>query len=166
MREYEIRPYKQVDAGNSRQATNAFILPSRVHDGLAPGEAWTFALCETQGAICEVRGILVRCPVAIRVSVPACHTGPVLCKVKGVPSETQNLESHAALSCYTFISIATSGILSVATAGAVFGQAAARGRIATDISSIVGTRDARAIETIILNARNPGSGIRSNARPA
>jgi membrane protein len=47
----------------------------------------------------------------------------------------------------------------VAIAGAVFGQAAARGQIATDISSIVGTRAARAIETIILNAHNPGSGI-------
>ena len=64
----------------------------------------------------------------------------------------------AALSCYTLISIAPLGILSVAIAGAVFGQAAARGQIATDISSMVGTRAARAIETIILNAHAPGTG--------
>ncbi len=64
----------------------------------------------------------------------------------------------AAISCYTLISIAPLGILAVAIAGAVFGQAAARGQIVTDISSMVGARAARAIETIILNAHNPGSG--------
>lgn len=67
----------------------------------------------------------------------------------------------AALSCYTLISIAPLGILSVAVAGAVFGQSAARGQIATDMSSLVGIKAARAIGTIILNARGPGSGITS-----
>ena len=67
----------------------------------------------------------------------------------------------AAVSCYTLISIAPLGILSVAIAGAVFGQAAARGQIASDMGSLVGTKAARAIETIILNARAPGSGISS-----
>ena len=69
----------------------------------------------------------------------------------------------AAVSCYTLISIAPLGILSVAIAGAVFGQATARGQIAADISSLVGIKAARAIETIILNSRGPGSGIWSTA---
>jgi membrane protein len=67
----------------------------------------------------------------------------------------------AAVSCYTLISIAPLGILSVAIAGAVFGQAAARGKIASDMGSLVGTKAARAIETIILNAHAPGVGISS-----
>jgi len=65
----------------------------------------------------------------------------------------------AAVSCYTLMSIAPLGILSVAIAGVVFGQAAARGQIATDISSMVGAGAARAIEAIILNAHDPGTGI-------
>ncbi len=65
----------------------------------------------------------------------------------------------AALSCYALISIAPLGILSVAIAGTVFGQAAARGQVAADMSSLVGVKAARAIETIILNSRGPGSGI-------
>lgn len=65
----------------------------------------------------------------------------------------------AALSCYTILSIAPLGILSVAMAATVFGQAAARGQIAAKIGSVVGPEAARAIETLILNARAPGSGL-------
>jgi membrane protein len=65
----------------------------------------------------------------------------------------------AALSCYAILATAPLGILSVAIAGAVFGEAAVRGQIATEIGSIVGAETARAIETIIRNARSPGAGV-------
>ncbi len=63
----------------------------------------------------------------------------------------------AALSCYALLSIAPLGIMSVAVAGLVFGQEAARGHIAAEIGSIVGSEAARAIELIVANsARNSG----------
>jgi membrane protein len=69
----------------------------------------------------------------------------------------------AALSCYTLLSIAPLGILSVALAGAVFGQQAARGQIAAAIGPAMGTEVGRAIETIIVNARVAHSGLSSTA---
>jgi membrane protein len=68
----------------------------------------------------------------------------------------------AALSCYTLLSIAPLGILTVALLGAVFGQEAARGRVASEMSSIVGKEAARAIETIIANAHAPGTSVWSS----
>lgn len=65
----------------------------------------------------------------------------------------------AALSCYTILSVAPLAILSVALASSVFGQTAARGQIATRIGAAVGPEAARAIESLILNARAPGSGL-------
>jgi len=67
----------------------------------------------------------------------------------------------AALSCYSLMSIVPLGILSVGVAGAVFGDAATRGQIARDASSLVGMKAAEAIETAILSARHPHSGISS-----
>jgi membrane protein len=49
--------------------------------------------------------------------------------------------------------------LSVAIAGAFFDRAAARGQIASEMVSVVGPEAARAIETIVLNARSPGEGF-------
>lgn len=65
----------------------------------------------------------------------------------------------AALSCYAILSVAPLGILSVAIAGAIFGQAAARGQIATELGSVVGPEAARAIETIIRDAHAPSAGV-------
>jgi membrane protein len=67
----------------------------------------------------------------------------------------------ASLTCYTLLAIAPLGILAVAIAGLAFGPAAAHGQIATEMGSMVGTKAARAIETIILNAQTPRSGISS-----
>jgi len=67
----------------------------------------------------------------------------------------------AALSCYTLISIAPLVILSVAFAGAIFGEAATRGQVARDASSLVGMKAAQAIENAILSANLPHSGISS-----
>ena len=67
----------------------------------------------------------------------------------------------AALSCYTLISIAPLVILSVAFAGAIFGEAATRGQVARDASSLVGMKAAQAIENAILSPNPPHSGISS-----
>ncbi|HEY5955989.1 MAG TPA: YihY/virulence factor BrkB family protein [Polyangiaceae bacterium] len=67
----------------------------------------------------------------------------------------------AALSCYTLLSIAPLGILTVALLGSVFGQEAARGRVADEMSGIVGTEAARAIETIIAHAYAPSTNAMS-----
>ena len=67
----------------------------------------------------------------------------------------------AALAYYTLLSIAPLIVLSVAVAGVAFGEQAARGEIAREISSIVGEQAARAIEGIISNAEAPAAGIAS-----
>jgi len=69
----------------------------------------------------------------------------------------------AALAYYTLLSIAPLIILAVAVAGLAFGEAAAREHIAAELSSVVGTGAASAIESIVQNARAPGTGIVSLA---
>lgn len=65
----------------------------------------------------------------------------------------------ASLACYTLLSIAPLVVLSVAVAGLVFGDKAARGEIAGQIGSVVGPSAAQAIQSLVLNAREPRSGL-------
>jgi membrane protein len=67
----------------------------------------------------------------------------------------------AALAFYTLLSLAPLLVLSVATAGMIFGQEAARGQIASEIGRVVGSEAAEAIQTILANAKDPGTGILS-----
>lgn len=69
----------------------------------------------------------------------------------------------AALSCYALLSIAPLGIVSVAVVGLAFGQDAARGHVAAEIGSVVGTEAARAIEIAVANSGKDGTGIWSAA---
>jgi len=65
----------------------------------------------------------------------------------------------ASLAYYTLLSIAPLIILAVAVTGLAFGEEAARQHIAGEISGVVGSGAAEAIETIAKNARAPGSGV-------
>ncbi|HKO51686.1 MAG TPA: YihY/virulence factor BrkB family protein [Polyangiaceae bacterium] len=69
----------------------------------------------------------------------------------------------AALAYYTLLSIAPLIILAVAVTGLAFGQDAAREHIADELSSVVGSGAATAIESIAKNAHTPGSGAVSIA---
>jgi membrane protein len=65
----------------------------------------------------------------------------------------------AALACYTLLSIAPMIVLAVSIGGMLFGKEAARGQIASEIGSIVGTEAANVIQSIAANAKDPGAGI-------
>lgn len=76
-------------------------------------------------------------------------------------SEDNASRLAASLACYTLLSIAPLLVVSVAVAGLVFGQDAARGEIARELGSIVGTEAAKAIEAIIAHAKRPEAGVQS-----
>ena len=59
----------------------------------------------------------------------------------------------ASLACYTLLSIAPLIVLSIALAGWVFGEQAARGEISAQIGHVVGPSAANAIQAIVVNAR-------------
>jgi membrane protein len=65
----------------------------------------------------------------------------------------------AALAYYAIFSIGPLLIIAIAIAGAIFGDAAARGQITSTISSSMGEAGAKTIEDIIKNAHQPGAGI-------
>jgi membrane protein len=65
----------------------------------------------------------------------------------------------AALACYTLLSMAPLVVLCVAVAGLFFGREAAQGQIAHELGTVVGQSGAKAIESIVANAKNPGSGV-------
>jgi membrane protein len=65
----------------------------------------------------------------------------------------------ASLACYTMLSIAPLVVLCVAIAGMFFGREAAQGQIAGELGSVVGAQGAEAIQSIIANAKSPGSGV-------
>jgi membrane protein len=64
----------------------------------------------------------------------------------------------AALAFYTVFSLAPILLLSIAIAGAVFGEQAARGEIFEQIRDLIGPSGATAVESIIHNASTSGSG--------
>jgi membrane protein len=65
----------------------------------------------------------------------------------------------AALAYYTVFSLAPLLIIVIAVAGLVFGEAAAQGQIVEQIEGVVGPDGARALQTMLANARQPASGL-------
>ena len=65
----------------------------------------------------------------------------------------------AALSFYMIFSLTPLLILSIAIAGFVFGDHAAHGQIVEGIEQVIGREGATLVQTAILNASKPGSGI-------
>lgn len=68
----------------------------------------------------------------------------------------------ASMALYTLLSIAPLLILSIAIAGMVFGEEAARGQIGREIGTIVGPQAGAAIEALVANARAPEAGLISS----
>ena len=67
----------------------------------------------------------------------------------------------AALAFYTVFSLAPILLLSIAIAGFFFGESAARGEIFEQIHDLIGTSGASAVESVIHNASQSGSGTLS-----
>jgi len=65
----------------------------------------------------------------------------------------------AALAYYTVFSLAPLLMIVIAVAGLVFGQEAAQGQIMGQIQGLVGEESAKAIQTMIEEARKPATGI-------
>ena len=65
----------------------------------------------------------------------------------------------AALAYYTLFSIAPLILIVLAIAGLVFGEEAARGELFGQISGLVGSESARAIEALLASANRPGAGV-------
>lgn len=65
----------------------------------------------------------------------------------------------AALAYYTVFALAPILVISIAVAGLVLGQEAAEGRIVGQISGLIGSTSAAAVEAMIAAARKPSSGI-------
>lgn len=65
----------------------------------------------------------------------------------------------AALAFYTVVSLAPLLLISVAIAGMVFGQDAAEGHIIGQIQDLVGEESARAIQSMLAQARQPSTGL-------
>lgn len=64
----------------------------------------------------------------------------------------------AALAYYTVFSLAPLLLIAIAIAGAVFGEAAARGEVVKQLQGLVGREGGEAIQTMIQNAQKPGAG--------
>jgi len=77
-------------------------------------------------------------------------------------SDDEAARLAASLALYTLLSIAPMLVIAVSVAGMVFGAEAARGQISHQISVIVGPEAGKAIEGLVANAQNPGSGILSS----
>lgn len=65
----------------------------------------------------------------------------------------------AALAFYTVFSLAPVLTLSIAIAGFVFGEAAARGEIVDQIGDLVGPQGAQLVQSVLQNASRPGAGF-------
>jgi membrane protein len=65
----------------------------------------------------------------------------------------------AALSYYTAFSLAPLLLISIAIAGAVFGEEAARGQVVGQLQALLGEEGARAIQALLENARKPSEGV-------
>jgi membrane protein len=74
-------------------------------------------------------------------------------------SEDNVARLSAALAFYTVLSSAPLLVLAVALAGAVFGEDAARGQIAHELSRVVGSAAGKGIETLLAEARAPDEGL-------
>jgi len=65
----------------------------------------------------------------------------------------------AALAYYTVLSIAPLLVVAVSVAGLVFGEEAARGQIAAQLSGVVGPQAGEGIQTLLSNAKSPDEGV-------
>jgi membrane protein len=65
----------------------------------------------------------------------------------------------AALAYYTLFSLAPLMVISIAIAGLVFGNDAARGAIVDQIQGLIGSDAAHGVQAMLTSARNPGRGI-------
>lgn len=74
-------------------------------------------------------------------------------------SEHEASRLAAALAFYTVLSIAPLLVLIVAIAGLVFGEEAARGQIASELSTVVGPSAGEGIQTLLKHAKSPDEGI-------
>jgi len=68
----------------------------------------------------------------------------------------------AALAFYTLLSLSPLVVLIVALTGLVYGEEAARGQIAGELSALVGPHGASVIETVVANAKRPEAGVASS----
>lgn len=64
----------------------------------------------------------------------------------------------ASLAYYALLSLAPLVVLTISLAGLRFGEEAAKGEIAREVSTVVGPEAGRAIQSIVANAKAPGSG--------
>lgn len=69
----------------------------------------------------------------------------------------------ASLAFYTLLSIAPLLVLLVSALGLLYGDEAARGEIASQISAVVGPQASRGVEELIAHARSPGQGALGTA---
>lgn len=67
----------------------------------------------------------------------------------------------AALAYYSLLSLAPLLVISVAVAGLVFGQDAARGQVAGELGGVVGAEAAQGIQSVVASAQSPVSGVLS-----
>jgi membrane protein len=65
----------------------------------------------------------------------------------------------ASLALYTLMSLAPLLILAVSIAGLAFGEEAARGQIAQQLSGLLGASSANAVQSVLANAKTPSSGV-------
>ncbi len=69
------------------------------------------------------------------------------------------LSRGAALAYYTVFALAPILLIAIAAAGLVFGRAAAQGAVVTELSGLMGTESAQALQALLEGAfRHPGSG--------
>ncbi len=73
-------------------------------------------------------------------------------------SEDDASRLAASLAFYTLLSLAPLLVILVALAGVVLGPEAARGRISSELASLMGSQAARGIEAVLASARSPAGG--------
>ena len=74
-------------------------------------------------------------------------------------SEDNASRLAAALAFYTLLSIAPMIVLAVFVAGLAYGEEAARGQVAAELSNIVGPQAAQGIQSLVENASTPDTGV-------
>ena len=77
-------------------------------------------------------------------------------------SEDNAARLAAALAYYTVLSIAPLLILATAVVGLVLGDDAARGEVASELSSIVGPQAGQGLQTVLKEAKSPEGGVISS----
>ncbi len=101
-------------------------------------------------------------------SVPTNGTGrafslnkvPLVLKTAFSAWKEDNVGTYAAaLAYYAIFSLAPLLLIAIAIGGAIFGQEAAKGQIAAQISGLVGSDAANSLEGLALNAAKQGSGL-------